>query len=150
MISLRTKPVGRVRPSVAELQHALKIILAHTWGQLCFSVIQSSSSLNYKSLSLIPMASRMANVTIWVILTSCVPLWKLDSYHPYVSARAITMLFPPVMFTKCCQRQGNKFIVKAKCVNSLSVVKVLMVLYKLKTISACDLERILIQSMYVC
>lgn len=132
--------MGCVRPSVAELQHALKIILAHTWGQLCFSVIQSSSSLNYKSLSLILMASRMANMTIWVIVTSCVPLWKLDSYHPCVPARAIAYAFFPVMFTNCCQRQGNKFIVKAKYVNSLSVVKVHMVLYKLKTISDHDLE----------
>lgn len=66
--------MGRVRPSIAELQHALKIILAHTWGQLCFSVIQSSSSLNYKPLSLILMASRMANVTIWVRVTCCGPV----------------------------------------------------------------------------
>lgn len=38
--------MGRTGLSVAVLQHALKIILAHTWGQLCFSAIQSSSSLN--------------------------------------------------------------------------------------------------------
>lgn len=44
------------------------------------------------------------------------------------------------MFAYSCQRLGNKFIVK-KCVNSLNVVKVLMVLYKLKTISARDLEQ---------
>lgn len=94
--------MGRVRPSVAELQHALKIILAHTWGQLCFSVIQSSSSLNYKSLSLIPTASRMANVTIWVIVTYCVPLWKVDSYYPCVPARAIAYAFFPAMFMNCC------------------------------------------------
>lgn len=43
---LRTKPMGRTALSAAELQRALKIILAHTWGQLCFSVVQSSSSLN--------------------------------------------------------------------------------------------------------
>lgn len=104
--------MGRVRPSVAELQHALKIILAHTWGQLCFSVIQSSSSLNYKSSSLVLMASRMANVTIWVRVTSCVPLWKLDSYNPCVPARAIACAFSPVMLMNCYQIQGNKFIVK--------------------------------------
>lgn len=81
------------------------------------------------------MASRMANVTIWVIVTYCVPLWKLDSYHPCVPARAIAcaFFFFPAMFMNCCQIQGNKLIVKAKCANSLSVVKALMILYKLKT-----------------
>lgn len=28
--------MGCIGLSIAELQHALKIILAHTWGQLCF------------------------------------------------------------------------------------------------------------------
>lgn len=46
IISLRTKLMGHIGLRIAERQHALKIILAHTWGQLCFSVIQASSSLN--------------------------------------------------------------------------------------------------------
>jgi len=64
----------------------------------------------------------------------------LDGYHTCVPARAIAHFFFPLMFACSCQRQGNKFIVK-KCVHSLNAVKVLIVLYKLKTTSAHDSEQ---------
>lgn len=85
------------------------------------------------------MANMMANMTIWVTVTSCCLVWMLDSHHTCLPARAITYFFP-LVFGYSCQRQGNNFIVK-KCANSLNVVKVLMVLCELKTIPTHDSEQ---------
>lgn len=86
------------------------------------------------------MANMMARVTIWVIVTSCILVWMLDSYHTCVPARAIAYFFlPSGVHVQLSETEKQVYYKKMR--KQFELVKELMILYKLKTISAHGSEQ---------